>query len=323
MQQKAAVVVVLATGGTIAGRAASPDEHIDYASAQLGVHDLLAGLAVDAGVRIEAEQVAQVDSKDMDFAIWRALAARVGWHLARPEVAGIVVTHGTDTMEETAWFLARVVAACRPVVLTGAMRPATARDADGPGNLSDAILLAARAAPAGVVVAMAGDVHAARDVRKAHPQRLDAFSSGDRGPLARIANGRVRSLRTAPGEAPAIDDARLPDDVASWPWVEIVSSVAGADGRVVEVLEAAGVDGLIVAATGNGMVHSALVAALQAASRKGVAVLRSSRCLAGSIVEPAIRRAPTLPSAGDLTPPKARVELILDLLAKGVRPRRA
>jgi len=202
------------------------------------------------------------------------------------------------------------------------MRPATARDADGPGNLSDAILLAAGGAPAGVVVAMAGAVHAARGVCKVHPQRLDAFGSGERGPLARIAKGRVRVRRSLPVESQAVEVGRLPQEIAAWPWVEVVNSGAGADGRVVGLLTAAGVDGIVVAATGNGTVHSALEAALQAASDAGVAVLRSSRCLYGSIVEPASRRAEALPSAGDLSPPKARVELILRLLAKGVRPRR-
>lgn len=322
MQQKAAVVV-LATGGTIAGQATSPDEHIDYVSAQLGVDTLLASVPRRAGLRLEAEQVAQVDSKDMAFAIWRALAERIAWHLVRPEVAGIVVTHGTDTMEETAWFLARVIAPSRPVVLTGAMRPATARDADGPGNLADAIKLAALAVPAGVVVAMAGEVHSARDVHKAHPRRLTAFTSGERGPVAHIDKGGIRSLRLLPEEAQAVEPMQLPATDAAWPWVEIVTSGAGVDGRVVELLVAAGVDGIVVAATGNGMVHRRLEPALAAAAHAGVAVLRSTRCLDGSVVEPTPRRPEALPSAGDLTPQKARVELIVRLLGAGVRPRRA
>ena len=322
MQRKAATVVVIATGGTIAGRAASADEHFDYVSAQLGVDDLLASLPSPAAVSVEAEQVAQVDSKDMTFAIWRRLAARIAHHLGRPEVVGVVVTHGTDTMEETAWFLARTLAPVRPVVLTGAMRPATARDADGPGNLEAALRLAAQGdAVAGVVVVMAGEVHAAHDVCKKHAQGLGAFSSGAAGPVARFVDGDPMPLRAAPVVARAIDASRLPVDTGAWPWVEIVGSGAGVDGRVVELLVAAGVDGIVVAATGSGTVHATLERALVAACAAGVAVLRSTRCLDGGVPVASLQRPQDLESAGDLTPAKARVELIVRLLAAGARPR--
>ena len=186
MQRKAQVVVVLGTGGTIAGLAASPTEHLEYRSAQLGVSDLVAASPSAAGWLVETEQVAQIDSKDMSFAIWRTLAQRIAHHAARPEVAGLVVTHGTDTLEETAYFLARVLPLRKPVVLTGAMRPASSLEADGPGNLADAIAIAARPEWPGVVVVLAGQVHAARDVRKVHPHRIDAFSSGEAGPVGQV-----------------------------------------------------------------------------------------------------------------------------------------
>ncbi|NUZ07790.1 asparaginase [Piscinibacter koreensis] len=306
------VVVVLGTGGTIAGEAASASDNVSYRAAARPVDALLAGLG--AAGACEAEQVAQLDSKDMDVATWRVLAARVAHHLARDDVAGVVVTHGTDTIEETAYFLQRVLAPTRPVVLTGAMRPATSRQADGPQNMADAIAAARHAGAAGVLVAFAGAVHAARDVRKAHPYRLDPFTSGDAGVVARVEEGALRELRRWPhGEPLGLD--RLPADAAGWPWVEIVSSAAGARAATVDALRAAGVHGLVVAGSGNGSVHRDLEAALLDAARDGLPVLRSTRCLDGRVIESSTRADDRLPSAGDLTPVKARIELMLRLLA--------
>ena len=142
-------VVVLGTGGTIAGSAASADDNLGYVAGVLGVGALVASASDGDALAVETEQVAQIDSKDMSFAIWLQLARRVAHHVARAEVTGIVVTHGTDTLEETAYFLSRVVAVAKPVVLTAAMRPATSRQADGPQNLADAIAVAAsKAVPA-------------------------------------------------------------------------------------------------------------------------------------------------------------------------------
>jgi L-asparaginase len=312
MQRDALVVVVLGTGGTIAGLAATANEHLNYRSAQLAVDELVESLPVEAGAVVETEQVAQLDSKDMDFATWRALAQRVAHHGARPEVGAIVITHGTDTLEETAYFLARVVAVAKPVVLTGAMRPASSLDADGPRNLADAMALARQAPWGGVSVVIAGQVHAPRDVRKVHPQGLDAFSSGESGVLAQISAAQIQILRDLPTAAETVGVDALPADPAEWPWVEIVTSDAGADGRVVGLLAGGGVDGIVVAGTGNGTIHHALASALAAARQAGVSVLRSSRCLDGCIADTASE---TLPSAGYLTPVKARIELILSLLA--------
>ena len=228
MQSKAQRVVVLGTGGTIAGVAATPEDDLDYVAGLVGVGDLvtaargIADIADIAGVVVETEQLAQRDSKDMDFATWRRLALRIASHAARPEVAGVVVTHGTDTLEETAYFLSRVLAVTKPVVLTAAMRPATSAQADGPRNLADAIAVASRSEITGVVVVIAGEVHAARDVRKAHTHRLAAFTSGERGPMARIEGGHATLLRAVvDAEAQALAIERLPAEDGAWPWVEI------------------------------------------------------------------------------------------------------
>ena len=309
MQSK--TVVILGTGGTIAGTSSDASDNLGYTAAQLGVADLVRAVPALAALPIETEQVAQIDSKDMGFAVWRVLAQRCAHHLARAEVAGVVITHGTDTLEETAYFLHRVLNPSKPVVLTAAMRPATSLQADGPQNLLDAVRLAQVAGARGVMAVLAGTVHGAREVRKVHPYRLDAFSSGDSGPLARIEEGSVRRLRAWPPDEPGYSPNLLPADAADWPQVHIVTSHAGAGGVAVSALCASGARGLVVAATGNGSVHQDLEAALLAAQASGVQVLRSTRCNDGQVIG---RPADALASAGDLTPVKARIELILRLM---------
>jgi L-asparaginase len=310
MQNTNASVVILGTGGTIAGTAADAADNVGYTAAQLGVEQLVRAVPALAGTAIECQQIAQLDSKDMDFATWLRLATCVAQQLARADVAGVVVTHGTDTLEETAYFLHRVLAPAKPVVLTAAMRPATALQADGPQNLLDAVRVARRPDARGVVVVFGGEVHGAADVRKLHTYRLAAFGSGDAGVLAQIEEGVLRQHRPWPeGEALGLD--RLRAEVAAWPRVEIVHSHAGADGRLVQALCADGVQGIVVAGTGNGSVHQALEAALRQAQAQGVSVLRSSRCLDGAVLG-AIEG--ELPGAGALTPVKARIELMLQLM---------
>jgi L-asparaginase len=308
MQDTAGTVAVLATGGTIAGTAARETDNVGYAAAQLGVQDLIEAVPALRDVPLVAEQVAQLDSKDMDFAVWARLAARVAHHLARPEIGGVVVTHGTDTLEETAYFLQRLLAPAKPVVLAAAMRPATALLRDGPQNLLDAVRLAREPGARGVMAVLAGTVHSALDVRKVHSYRLDAFGSGDAGPLAHIEEGCLRRLRDWPAGVPlGLDTLSAPP----WPWVEIVSSHAGARAEGVRTLVAAGVKGLVVAGTGNGSVHQVLEEALVQAQTAGVTVWRSTRCLAGPVQH---KPADRLPSAGLLTPVQARVELMLQLM---------
>jgi L-asparaginase len=304
------IIVVLGTGGTIAGTSAVAGDDIGYTAAQIGVAQLVKAIPELASVPLECEQVAQVDSKDMGFAVWRALALRAAHHLARTEVAGVVVTHGTDTLEETAYFLQRVLEPAKPLVMTAAMRPATSPQADGPQNLLDAVRVAGHMGVQGVVAVLNGQIHAAHDLRKTHTYRVDAFSSGDAGVLGVVAHGEVRVSRARP-KGVALGCELLPNEPTTWPRVEIVHSHAGADGAVVRLLCADGVRGLVVAATGNGTVHHALEGALLQAQSSGVKVLRSSRCLGGRVLPKADD---VLPSADDLTPVKARIELLLELL---------
>lgn len=306
MQVIGKTIVVLGTGGTIAGRAASANDNLDYRAGELGVAELLRDVPAAQGVTLRAEQVANIDSKDMDFGTWCALARRCAHWLAQEDVAGIVVTHGTDTMEETAFFLQSVLAPKKPVVLTGAMRPATSAGADGPGNLADALAVAAAPGAQGVTVVFAGTLHAPEDVQKVHPYRLDAFASADAGPIGYVEEGRLRLLRAWP-HAGLLRTAQALPAAAQWPRVEIVMNHAGADGAIVRMLVREGVAGIVVAATGNGTLREDLEAALLEAQEHGASVLRSTRCAQGHVI--ALAGAP-LP-ATTLSPVKARVQLLL------------
>jgi L-asparaginase len=313
MPSPSSQIVILGTGGTIAGHAARADDAVGYRAGAIGVQALIDAVPPLQGVDLEAEQLAQIDSKDMDAATWQRLAQRAAHHLARPEVQGVVVTHGTDTLEETAWFLHRVLAPAKPLVLSAAMRPASALSADGPQNLLDAVTVARHPGARGVVAVMAGRVHAAGDLRKRHATRLDAFVGGDTGPLALLEDGRVRLLRPWPAGEP-LGLKAIARDPAAWPWVAVLANHAGADGREVRALLNAGVRGLVVAGTGNGSLSAPLEAALLEAQRDaGVPVARCSRCADGAVIDPP---GAALPSAGERSPWQARVDLLLDLLAQ-------
>ncbi|WP_398499543.1 asparaginase [Variovorax sp.] len=309
-------VVVLGTGGTISGRAANSGDNIGYTAGEVGVADLLGGIEAPVGVTLAAEQVAQVDSKDMSFAIWRALALRCAHWLAQPDVAGVVITHGTDTLEETAFFLQSVLAPRKPIVLTCAMRPASALSPDGPQNVRDAIAVAATPGAQGVTAVCAGTVLGAFDVQKVHTYRLDAFDAGDAGPVGYVEEGEVRRVRGWPASEAGAALGRLPEDEAAWPRVEIVMSHAGASGALIHALRADGtaaspLRGLVLATTGNGTLHHALEAAALEAQQAGIAVLRATRCTQGRILPKSGDR---LRDAGALTPVKARIALTLELL---------
>ena len=311
-QKNVGLTVVLGMGGTIAGRAAQAGDTVGYVAGQVPVAELLAGLSSDPLPELVSEQVAQIDSKDMTHAHWQTLAQRCAHWLARPDVHSVVITHGTDTLEETAWFLQQVLRAHKPVVLTCAMRPATAVLQDGPQNLLDALRVAREPQAVGVLVVAAGCVHSAQDVQKEHPYRLDALSSGPSGPLAWVESSRVRWSRPPhPMQPHAHAATAMSRPVDQWPWVAVVSSHAGADPRQIEACVSAGVQGLVVAGTGNGTLHTAWLNALHAAAQKGVALRLCTRCAHGPIVgdHTALPCAPR-----ELNAFKARVSLMLDLM---------
>ena len=317
--QMPSTIVILGTGGTIAGTAANPLDNVGYRSAQRTVAELLAAipaLTAMPAVVIESEQVAQIDSKDMDHATWQALARRCAWHLARPEVQGVIVAHGTDTLEETAWFLHRVLAPTKPLILTGAMRPATSLGADGPQNLMDAVSVVREPGAHGTVVVFAGMVHSAVDVRKSHSHRLDPFDSGDGGPLGCVEGERLRRFREWPLGVP-LGLSVVDIDLDDWPWVAVLNSHAGAKGESVKALLAYKVRGLVVAGTGNGTVHQSLEEALLLAERAGVPVWRCTRCAKGLVVQP---QGESHVASSVIVHPgtqwQARIDLMLKLLSE-------
>lgn len=314
-------LVVLGTGGTIAGRAKQANDNVGYVAGQVAVNDLVAMVPALATCSVDVEQVAQINSKDMVLGVWQALAGRVATHLARPEVAGIVITHGTDTIEETAFLLQTLLRPSKPVVLTCAMRPATALVPDGPQNLSDAVAVALHPEARGVVVVCAGRIHGALDVAKVHPYRTDPFDSGDAGDLGCVEEAQLRMFRPWP---PAIrqathDAAALQRllGAAALPRVELMFSHAGADGGLVRALLAhrsvgtGNLRGIVVAGTGNGTVHDDLLMALNDAQAQGVEVVVASRCAHGRVVPHAGQ---PLPDSAGLSPVKARLALALRLL---------
>ena len=313
--KKSQKVVVLGTGGTIAGTAASASDHTGYTAGQLSVQHLLDAVPAlqDSlqGRELVGEQLAQLDSKDMGHATWQALAQRCTHWLARPDVDAVVITHGTDTLEETAWFLQMVLDTNKPVVMTCAMRPATALAPDGPQNLLDAMVVACDPLSRGVMVVCAGHIHSVKAVQKVHPYRLDAFNSGESGPRGFVEQGGVRwqDLGVLP-KVHAHAQMALTSHVAQWPWVAVLHSHAGSDARQIQALVAAGVKGLVMAGTGNGTVHETLASALLEAQAQGVVVRLVSRCAEGQIVgNTAFATAPL-----GLNAFKARVSLLLDLL---------
>lgn len=323
--------VFLGTGGTIAGHAESASDNVGYTAAQVGIEALLqAALPAAASSPTSqwvCEQVAQVDSKDMDFSVWSGLAQRCQHHLNNAQVGGLVITHGTDTLEETAWFLHRVLDTHKPVVLTCAMRPATSAAPDGPQNLRDAVAVVTAPGARGVLVVCAGEIHGARHVQKVHPYRANAFGSGDHGPLGWVEEGTVRLAQKWPLAQiqPALNAMKIIAKGAPWPWVEIVMSYAGAQGNTVDALVRSGVQGLVVAATGNGTLHHSLESGLERAQELGVVVRVASRCPLGHIVSAAGDKAVahTLVRVGGLGAVKVRVDVLLDLLEVGARQQSA
>ncbi len=315
-------IVILGTGGTIAGKADSALDNIGYSAAQLNVTQLVQSVAplaplVAAG-KLLTEQVVQIDSKDMDFPVWIQLAERVNHFLAQDDVQGIVVTHGTDTLEETAYFLQAVLSPDKPVVLTCAMRPASALAPDGPQNIMDAFSVASDCAAHGVVVVCAGVIHSAMDVQKIHTYRLNAFGSGDTGPLGYVEEGKLNIVRNWPAAhttraQAAIKTIALMKRPGAWPRVEIVMNYVGGSGAVVAALVAQGIDGLVVAGTGNATLHKDLEAQLLEAQRLGVRVVRATRCVNGPVLSKADD---AFVDSQGLTPVKARIALMLRLMTQ-------
>jgi L-asparaginase len=312
-------IVVVSTGGTIASR---PDKATGKLVPALSAEDLLETLDWPDAPPLEVDELAQVPSWEIFDELAFALAARVEQQLERAAVDGVVVTHGTDTMEETVYLVDRSVESEKPVVVTGAQRTSDAADADGPRNLRDAIAVAAAAESRGrgAMILFAGEIHAAREVRKVHTSALDAFASPGYGPIGHVDGGCV-VFRRRPERRPALRPATR----SAAPRVDLIRLHAGSDERFVRFAAETGARAVVLEATGRGNGNVRVVDAVREATEAGVLVVVCSRCAAGR-VEPLYGRgggrdleeAGAL-FAGDLAGPKARV-LLQVAFAAGVDP---
>ena len=310
-------IVVLATGGTIAG-AASSDVQAGYTSGQVGVEQLLAAVPQAKKLAVlRGEQIANIGSQDMSDEVWLALAKRVNELVAMSDVDGVVITHGTDTIEETAYFLNLVVKSKKPVVMTAAMRPSTALSADGPLNFYNAVAVAANkeATGRGVLVVINDWIHGASSLTKTSTTAVQTFLSPLRGLVGTVAYGEAEFYREPVGRNTVNSEFSL-DGVTALPRVDILMAYENMDGALIDAAVAAGAKGIVVAGVGNGNMTQASLAALAAQSKKGIVCVRSSRVATGRVgrnVEVDDDKL-ALIASDDLNPQKARVLLRLALL---------
>jgi L-asparaginase len=311
-------IVVLATGGTIAGVAGDVSKPNQYVSGQLNVSELTQNL-VTHGVELVQEQVFNIDSKDMQFSHWQTLLGRCNYWLRQNDVAGLIVTHGTDTLEETAFFLQTVLRPTKPVAMTCAMFPANVPQSDGPKNLQDALNWVLHTTDLGIHLVCAGEVFIGIGVQKIYSDRTQAFASRD----AHSVIGKT-PLAQLGWSAPTVEQVL---STKHWPRVEIVLNHAGADGQFVRTLieskapntqsgangtKLSKTDGIIVAGTGSGTLSQDLEKALLDAQKAGIWMARVSRCAFGA-ADP--EKHPNIPALLNLSPVQARVAMILGLLA--------
>jgi len=310
-------VIILATGGTIAGSADSSTQ-AGYASGQMTVADMLANVPeIESIARVDGEQLANVGSQDMTFEIMIALAKRINILLSEDDISGVVVTHGTDTMEETAHFLNLTVKSRKPVVLTGAMRPATAVSADGPLNLYNSIAVAAdsEAAERGVLVVMNDRIHGAHSLTKTNTTSVETFLSPLNGLIGTVNYGHTRYFRRPFRQHTYLSEFSV-DAVASLPRVDIIYACVDMPADLIDGSVASGAKGIVIAGDGNGNMNAATLQRAARAAEEGVVVVRSSRVPTGRVgrnVEVDDDRHGFIAS-DELNPAKARVLLMLALL---------
>jgi L-asparaginase len=310
-------VIILATGGTIAGAGASADR-AGYTAGKIPIDDLIGTIpSVKKIATISGEQVASVGSQDMTIDVWRKLAVRANEIFAKNEADAIVITHGTDTQEETAYFLDLVVSSDKPIVLTGSMRPATAISADGPKNLYDAITVAIdpKSKGRGVLVSFNEGIFDAREVMKLSTTKTNAFGSPNTGPVGQAYDGRVEYYQNS---VRGVSKANTPFTVnadTKLPRVDIVYMYADAPADQIDLLISKKVDGIVIAGVGNGNFNKTYTDAVKRAVAAGIVVCRASRAPSGRVVlhdEINDDELGTIVS-DDLTPQKARILLMLGL----------
>lgn len=310
-QTKLANVVVLATGGTIAGAGASAANSATYQAAKVGIEQLIAGIPeLSKLANVRGEQVMQIASESITNDNLLQLGRRVSELADSKDVDGIVITHGTDTLEETAYFLNLVEKTDKPIIVVGSMRPGTAMSADGMLNLYNAVAVASskEARGKGVLVTMNDEIQSGRDVSKMINIKTEAFKSAW-GPLGMVVEGKSYWLRL-PAKRHTMDSEFDIKNIKSLPDVEIAYSYGNVSDTAYKALAQAGAKAIIHAGTGNGSVSSRVVPSLQALRKDGVQIIRSSHVNAGGFV---LRNAEQPDDkydwvvAHDLNPQKARI----------------
>jgi L-asparaginase len=315
--KKLANVVILATGGTIAGAAESGTQ-ARYTSGAVTIDAMVAavpGITDLAGIK--GEQISNVGSQDMTFDVMLKLAKRINELLATPDVDGIVVTHGTDTMEETAFFLNLAVKSDKPVVMVGSMRPSTAVSADGPLNLYNAVAVAADPAAKGrgVLVVMNDWIHGAHSLTKTSTTAVQTFMSPLRG-LIGVSNYGKNDFYNIPPWRHTTQSEFDVSGVTKLPRVDIIFMAADASSDLIDAAVKDGAKGIVIAGVGNGNMNKASVEAAARAVKEGVAVVRSSRVATGSVGRNVELNDDELGfvASDELNPQKARILLTLALL---------
>ncbi len=310
-------VVVLATGGTIAG-AAESDVQAGYSSGQVGVDQLLNAVPQAKKLaNMRGEQISNIGSQDMNDQVWMKLATRINELLAQPDVAGVAITHGTDTIEETAYFLNLVIKSKKPVVMTASMRPSTALSADGPLNFYNAVAVAANkdAAGRGVLVVVNDWIHGAASLTKTSTTAVQTFLSPQSGLIGTIAYGEPEWYRGPVGKN-TVNSEFTVDKSTVLPRVDIIMAYENMDGKIIDAAVASGAKGLVIAGVGNGNMTKSALDALAAQAKKGIVCVRSSRVATGQVgrnVEVNDDSLGTIASLG-LNPQKSRVLLRLAML---------
>lgn len=314
--QNLPTVAVVSTGGTIASK---HDPSKGGYMATLSAEDLVSAVpAIKNIAQIQVEQFSNIPSDDMTPELWIRLAEKTNELLARPEIAGVVVTHGTNTLEETAYFLDLTTIGSKPVILVGAQRPASDPDSDGPRNLLNAVrvAIAPEAVGKGVMVVMNGQINAARDVTKTNTSQVETFRGLEFGALGVADAEKVRFYR-----APLRRQTIAVNSTTQLGRVEIVMSHAGSDGLLIRsILRDGSVQGLVIAGHGLGSVPGAMFDAIQEARERGIPVVISTRVPTGRIFSLSAAKGSSLALkrigcvlADNLSPQKARILLMLAL----------
>jgi L-asparaginase len=316
-QQRKPNIVILATGGTIAGAAATGTQ-AGYTSGAVTIDAMLKAVpgATDLA-NIKGEQIANVGSQDMSFDILLKVAKRINELLPSPDVDGIVITHGTDTLEESAFFLNLVVKSDEPVVLVGSMRPSTAVSADGPLNLYNAIAVAAdpAAKSRGVLVVMNDWIHAAHSLTKTSTTAVQTFLSPVRGLIGTVAYGKSDWYNIPAWKHTTRSEFDI-SRVNAMPRVDIIYAYADMPADAIDSAVKNGAKGIVIAGVGNGNMNAASVQAASKAAKAGVPVVRSSRVATGSVGRNVELNDDQLGliASDELNPQKARILLSLALL---------